>query len=54
VFDRPEDWLDIEQILVCVEDLDTTEIRGWLGRIVGAEDPRSERLEQMLGELRGR
>jgi hypothetical protein len=53
VFDRPKDWLDIEQILVCVEDLNTEEIRGWLGRIVGADDPRSERLEGMLRELRG-
>jgi len=54
VFDRPKDWLDIEQVLVCVESLDTEEIRGWLQRIAGGEDPRSRRLEEMLRVLRGR
>jgi hypothetical protein len=46
VFDRPKDWLDIEQMLVCVEDLDTEEIHSWLGRIAGADDPRSQRLKR--------
>ena len=35
VFDRPKDWLDIEQILVCEADLDVGEIERWLSRIVG-------------------
>jgi hypothetical protein len=48
IFNRPKDWIDIEQMLVCVEDLDTGEIRAWLERIVGSDDPRSERFEQML------
>jgi len=48
IFNRPKDWLDIEQMLVGVEDLDTEEIRAWLTRIVGADDPRSERFEQAL------
>ncbi len=46
VFDRPKDWLDIEQVLVCVEDLDLPEIRASLDRIVGPEDPRRARFEQ--------
>lgn len=50
VFNRPKDWLDIEQMLVCVEDLDAHEIRGWLSRIVGSDDPRSERFERTLAE----
>jgi hypothetical protein len=48
IFNRPKDWLDIEQMVVCVDELDTEEIRGWLARIVGAADPRSERFEEML------
>jgi hypothetical protein len=48
IFNRPKDWLDIEQMVVCVDELDTEEIRGWLARIVGADDPRSERFEEML------
>jgi hypothetical protein len=51
VFDRPKDWLDIEQVLVCVDDLDTGEIRSWLQRIVGAEDPRSRRLQRTVTTL---
>lgn len=48
VFDRPKDWLDIEQVLVCVDDLDGDEIRGWLDRIVGVEDPRRQRFDRTL------
>lgn len=48
VFNRPKDWLDIEQMLVCVEDLDTDDIRTWLARVLGADDPRSLRFEDAL------
>ena len=48
IFDRPKDWLDIEQMLVCVEDLDTPDIQRWLHRILDADDPRHERLDQMV------
>ncbi len=51
IFDRPKDWLDIEQILVCVDDLDTAEIRAWLDRIVGEDDPRRQRFDQTVGTL---
>jgi hypothetical protein len=51
-FDRPKDWLDIEQVLVCVEDLDIAEIRAWLQRIVGAGDPRERRFEELVAVLR--
>ena len=48
VFDRPKDWLDIEQIIVCVEELDEEGIGEWLARIVGADDPRAERVQAAL------
>lgn len=48
IFNRPKDWLDIEQMLVCVGDLDIEEIRGWLDRIVGADDPRRERFDRLV------
>jgi hypothetical protein len=47
IFNRPKDWLDIEQMLVCVDDLDLAEVRTWLDRIVGADDPRRERFERV-------
>lgn len=51
VFNRPKDWLDIEQILVGVPDLDRDEVARWLQRIVGADDPRSERVASLAASL---
>lgn len=51
VFNRPKDWLDIEQVLICVEHLDLREIERWLGRIVGSDDPRAERFKQAAKSL---
>ena len=48
IFDRPKDWLDIEQILVCVQGIDITEIRAWLDRILGADDPRMRHFEEVV------
>lgn len=53
IFDRPKDWLDLEQVLVCVEDLDTEEIKTWLERILGANEPRVQRFERALQTLAG-
>jgi hypothetical protein len=35
-------------MLICVEDLDTSETRAWLERIVGADDPRRERFDRAV------
>ncbi len=43
IFDRPKDWIDIEQMLVGVPELDAAEVRRWLGRMLGAADPRYAR-----------
>jgi hypothetical protein len=53
MFDRPKDWLDIEQVLVCVDPLDVDDISAWLGRIVGDGDARARRFEAMAVELLG-
>lgn len=45
--DRPKDWLDIEQMLVCVDELDTAEIDRWLVRIAGAGDERRRRFDAL-------
>ena len=47
VFDRPKDWLDIEQVLVSGEAVDRDGIRDWLHRIAGAEDERTRRFAEM-------
>jgi hypothetical protein len=53
LFDRPKDWLDIEQMLICTPNLDTGEVRSWLCRALGEDDPRDERFEELAGRLVG-
>jgi hypothetical protein len=48
IFNRPKDWLDIEQMLVGVEELDVVEVRMWLDRVVGADDPRRQRFDRAV------
>ncbi len=52
LFNRPKDWLDIEQIVVGVDELDVEEVRSWLDRIVGGDDPRRKRVERVLAGAR--
>ena len=51
VFNRPKDWLDIEQMLVCVEHLDHDEIEHWITRIIGQDDARAKKLRRIFDEL---
>lgn len=48
VFDRPKDWLDIEQVVVGVDPLDVEEIRSRLLRVVGKTDARYRKLDTLL------
>jgi hypothetical protein len=52
-FDRPKDWLDIEQMLVALDDVDVVEIRNWFERLVGRKDQRAARFASLAAELRG-
>lgn len=51
MFDRPKDWLDIEQILVATDPLDRSEIEAWLEGMVGEDDQRMKRLREILVAL---
>lgn len=51
MFDRPKDWIDIEQILVATEPLDVPEIEDWLERMVGEENPRIKKLADVKATL---
>jgi hypothetical protein len=51
MFDRPKDWLDIEQIMVATSPLDRREIASWLERMVGAPDSRLARLREIEERL---
>ena len=47
IFDRPKDWLDIPQVLVGVEAFDADEVRRWLDAIVGPDDQRRMRFDDL-------
>lgn len=49
VFDRPQDWVDIDAVLATGTALDAGSCLTWLGRIVGEDDPRLARLADDLG-----
>ena len=52
-FDRPKDWLDIEQMLIATHDLDLGEVERWVEHLVGRDDHRALRLEELVLRLRG-
>jgi hypothetical protein len=51
MFDRPKDWIDIEQMLVAAEDFDVTAVEGWLIRMVGDNDSRLQHLRELKAQL---
>lgn len=51
MFDRPKDWIDIEQMLVAAEDFDVTAVEDWLVRMVGDDDSRLQRLRELRAQL---
>jgi hypothetical protein len=51
MFDRPKDWLDIEQMLLATDDLDTFEIERWLVEMVSEDERRLQRLREMRAKL---
>lgn len=51
MFDRPKDWLDIEQMLVATSPFDLAEVKEWLTRMVGQDNPRMGRLREIESRL---
>jgi hypothetical protein len=51
MFDRPKDWIDIEQMLVAAEDFNVTAVEDWLVRMVGDDDSRLQRLRELKAQL---
>ena len=53
-FDRPKDWLDIEQMLVTTAgELDLAEVRRWVKRFVGEDDARTRKLDEAIARTIG-
>lgn len=51
-FDRPKDWIDIEQILVGSDLIDEDETARWLALLLGAEDERVARVSDLWKKYR--
>jgi hypothetical protein len=51
LLDRTKDWLDIEQILVATSPLDLEEVKSWLMKMIGEDDPRVEKLNEVKAAL---
>jgi hypothetical protein len=50
-FDRPKDWIDIEQMLIATDGLDVGAIEAWLERMVGRDDQRMGHLAELKDRL---
>jgi hypothetical protein len=51
VFDRPKDWIDIEQMIVAVDDFDLGRVETWLRRLTDERDPRLRRLKDLAAAV---
>lgn len=48
LFDRPKDWIDIEQVVLTMPELKTEVILDWLGALAGKRDDRTKRFAKLL------
>jgi len=53
LFARPKDWVDIEQVIITHPAIGRGEILGWVHRLIGPDDDRGRRLEEMMRSLLG-
>ena len=49
VFDRPKDWLDIEEMIAWGTAIDEAEVLGWIEEILGGDAEQHARLAALLG-----
>jgi hypothetical protein len=49
IFDRPKDWVDIEEIVAWGTEVDAAPVLGWIDELLGAESPQYVHLVELLG-----
>lgn len=47
LFDRPKDWIDIEQVVLTMPELKTEEVLAWLCVLAGKRDDRTKRFAKL-------
>ena len=49
VFDRPKDWVDIEEMIAWGTEIDSVEVMRWIEEILGPSSEQHARLVALLG-----
>lgn len=49
IFDRPKDWVDIEEVVAWGTEVDAATVLGWIEELLGAESGQYVRLDGLLG-----
>jgi hypothetical protein len=49
IFDRPKDWVDIEEVIAWGTDVEGAAVLRWIDELLGADSAQHERLAYMLG-----
>jgi hypothetical protein len=53
VFDRPKDWVDIEEMVSWGTEIDAAEVMRWIDEILGASFEQHARLTELLDAQTG-
>jgi hypothetical protein len=53
VFDRPKDWVDIEEMVAWGTKIDEAEVLRWIDVLLGSDSVQHARLAQLLGAIKG-
>ena len=49
IFDRPKDWVDIEEVLAWGTEVDAVAVLGWIEELLGSESGQYARLAELFG-----
>ena len=52
IFDRPKDWVDIEEIVAWGTEVDTVGVLGWIEEMLGVESAQYARLAELFSPRR--
>ncbi|HEU0249254.1 MAG TPA: nucleotidyl transferase AbiEii/AbiGii toxin family protein [Solirubrobacteraceae bacterium] len=51
IFDRPKDWVDIEEIVAWGTGVDWAVVLGWIGEMLGSDSVQHQRLAELLTSM---
>ena len=48
IFDRPKDWVDVEEVLAWGTEVESATVLGWIGELLGSESAQYVRLSELF------